>query len=48
VEKFVSVNVLDGKKNGKLIYGMCRIRITKGADVLKYIKALKNRVVSLF
>lgn len=48
IEKFVSVNVLEGKKNGKLIYGMCRVRITKGADVLKYTKALKNRVVNLF
>lgn len=48
VSKFVSVNVLDGKKNGKLLYGMCRVRVTKGADVLKYIRALKNRVVGLF
>ncbi len=48
VEKFVNVNILDGKKQGKLLYGMCRVRITKGADMLKYVKALKNRVVGLF
>lgn len=46
-EKFVSVDVLKGRKKGKLPYGMCRVRILKGADMLKYIKALKNRIVSL-
>ena len=48
VEKFVSVDVLDGKKMGKLPYGMCRIRVKKGGDLLKYILALKNRVIDLF
>jgi len=48
VEKFVSVDVLDGKKMGKLPYGMCRIRVKKGGDLLKYILALKDRVIDLF
>lgn len=46
VEKFVSVNILKGNKKGKLPYGMCRLRILKGGDMLKYIKALKNRIIS--
>lgn len=46
--KFVNVNVLVGKKEGKLQYGMCRVRVTKGADMLKYMKALKNKVINLF
>jgi len=45
--EFVSVNVLKGKKKGKLQYGMCRLRVLKGGDMLKYIKALKKRVVSI-
>ena len=48
VEKFISVNILDGKKMGKLPYGMCRIRVKKGGDLLKYILALKDRVIDLF
>lgn len=48
VEKFVNVNVLEGKKKGKLPYGMCRVRVIKGGDMLKYITALKNRVIELF
>ena len=48
INKFVSVNILKGKKIGKLSYGMCRIRITKGGDMLKYIKAIYHRVSALF
>ena len=48
VEKFVSVNVLEGKKQGKLSYGMCRIRVTKGGDLLKYINAVNKRIIELF
>lgn len=29
VDKFVSIDVLKGKKSGKLTYGLCRIRIKK-------------------
>lgn len=48
INKFVNVNILKGKKIGKLSYGMCRIRITKGGDMLKYIKAVYGRVSALF
>ncbi len=47
VNEFVNVNVLKGKKSGKLKYGMCRIRIKKGGNMLKYLLALNKRVVEL-
>ena len=46
--KFVNVDVIKGKKKGKLPYGMCRVRILKGADMLKYIRALKSKISSFF
>lgn len=39
-KKILNVNVLQGKKEGKLKYGMCRIRITKGGPYLKLIKSI--------
>lgn len=48
VNHFVSVNILKGKKKGKLPYGMCRIRVKKGGNLLKYIVAIRNQVVKLF
>lgn len=47
-EKFVSINILQGKKKGKLEYGMCRIRITKGGDILKKIVAVNKVVTNIF
>ncbi|MBI4096103.1 MAG: helix-turn-helix domain-containing protein [Candidatus Levybacteria bacterium] len=44
-ENFVNVNILAGKKKGKLEYGMCRVRVTKGGDFLKMIKSI-NKVVA--
>ena len=38
--QILNVNVLRGKKNGKLQYGMCRIRVTKGAPYFKIIKSI--------
>jgi hypothetical protein len=46
--KFVNVDVLKGKKVGKLKYGLCRIRIRKGGNVLKYLQALKKRVLEVY
>lgn len=43
-----SVNVLKGKKTGKLKYGMCRIRVTKGGDMLKYLVAVRKRLIELY
>ena len=42
---FVSVNILEGKKRGKLEYGMCRVRVLKGGDFLKKIVSV-NKVIT--
>lgn len=47
-EKIRSINVLLGRKNGKLTYGMCRVRVTKGGDLLKQIGGIKKVVVESF
>lgn len=47
-DKFINVNVLKGKKIGKLEYGMCRLRIKKGGDMLKYLTALRKEISRLF
>lgn len=44
-ENFVNVNILPGKKKGKLEYGMCRIRVVKGGDFLKSIISI-NKVIT--
>ena len=41
-EKIMYVNVLKGKKKGKLKYGMCRLRIIKGAYFLKLLDNLSE------
>lgn len=43
-----SVNVLSGNKKGKLEYGMCRIRVLKGGDLLKKINGMKKAVINLY
>jgi len=48
IEKFVSINVLKGKKKGKLDHGMCRIRVEKAGSLLKYMLAIRNEVVGKF
>ena len=48
INKFVSINVLKGKKNGKLIHGMCRIRVKKAGNLLKYMLAIRDTVVENF
>jgi len=44
-DKFINVNVLYGKKKGKLEYGMCRIRVSKGGDLLKQIKGMNKAFI---
>lgn len=44
-EDFVNVNVLPGKKKGKLEYGMCRVRVLKGGDLLKKIFGIKRAII---
>jgi transcriptional regulator with XRE-family HTH domain len=41
-ENFCSINILAGKRHGKLKYGMCRIRVLKGGDLLKKIKSINT------
>jgi hypothetical protein len=48
VKEFVNVDVLKAKKTGKLTYGLCRIRIKKGGNMLKYLLALNRRVSEIF
>lgn len=48
IKRFVSIDVLQGKKKGKLPYGMCRIRLKKGGDMLKYMVALRKEVSTFF
>ena len=43
----VSVNVLFGKKVGKLKYGMCRVRVRKPGLILKTIFAINKRILKL-
>lgn len=43
----VSINVLRGKKAGKLRFGMCRVRIRRGGLILKTISAINRRIVAL-
>ena len=47
VNEFVNVDILKGKKLGKLKYGLCRIRIKKGGNMLKYLLAINKRVAEL-
>lgn len=39
-----NVNVLHGKKVGKLEYGMCRVRVAKSAKYFKLIMSLINEI----
>lgn len=45
--QITSTNILNGKKTGKLTYGMCRIRVIKGGDTLKLLNALKQKLIKL-
>lgn len=44
----LNVNILKGKKHGKLPYGMCRVRVTKGGNYLKLlqsaVKVIKRKI----
>ena len=43
----VKVETLKGKKDGKLPYGMCRIRLYKGGYQLKVLTAIKEYMLKL-
>ena len=46
-ENFTGFEIVDGKKVGKLPYGMCRLRIRKGADILKQITAINKTLATI-
>lgn len=46
--QFLTTYVLPGKKKGKLEYGMCRVRVIKGGDLLKKIMALNQVIANRF
>ena len=48
VNKIINVDILKGRKNGKLINGMCRVRVKKAGNLLKSMLAIRNRVVECF
>lgn len=39
-KNIIYVNILDGKKTGKLPYGMCRVRVTRGDKYFKLIMSM--------
>ncbi|EKE15654.1 MAG: hypothetical protein ACD_11C00116G0041 [uncultured bacterium] len=39
-KRILGVNILQGKKHGKLPYGMCRIRVTKSGNSFKLIMSM--------
>lgn len=43
----VRVEVLKGRKEGKLPYGMCRIRLYKGSYQLKFLTAIREHLLKL-
>lgn len=47
-EKFINVDILKGKKKGKLEHGMCRVRILKGGDILKKIMGVNRVITEMF
>ena len=47
-DKFIGVNVLVGKKKGKLEHGMCRVRVLKGGDILKKVNGINKAVIEAF
>ncbi len=47
LEGKVHINLLKGKKNGKLPYGMCRVRVRKASKLHKLIFSIINRMIDL-
>lgn len=45
-EKIKYVNILNGKKMGKLKYGMCRVRVIKGGYILKLLQSIRDTIVA--
>ncbi|OGI22066.1 MAG: hypothetical protein A2808_03465 [Candidatus Moranbacteria bacterium RIFCSPHIGHO2_01_FULL_55_24] len=48
IKKIISIDRLGGKKNGKLPYGMCRVRVAKGGDYFKIIMSSIEQIKTLW
>ena len=50
-KNILNVNILNGKKIGKLPYGMCRVRVTKSAEsfklIMSMIEFIKSQIIML-
>lgn len=46
IPDFKAVHVLKGRKNGKLKYGMCRLRVERPADLLKKFRAIRQLMLA--
>ena len=44
-DKIRHIDVLKGKKQGKLAYGMCRIRVVKSGYLLKLMTAVREIII---
>jgi hypothetical protein len=42
--QIVGVEIIEGKEKGKLIFGMCRVRIKKGGHHFKFIMSVIDRI----
>ena len=47
-DRILGINILSGKKEGKLKYGMCRVRVTKGGPYFKLIMSMIDLIKSDF
>lgn len=48
ISQFVKSEIRKGRKSGKLEYGMCRMRVKKGADYYKLLMSSINQIQELF
>lgn len=48
VSDFRKTEIIEGKKNGKLYYGMCRVRLLRGGDLLKKIISVNKVICEIF
>ncbi len=47
LDENTEINVVKGKKQGKLPYGMCRVRVKRGGLLLKTLSAINKRVIDV-
>lgn len=47
LDEHTSINILNGSKNGKLRYGMCRVRVKKAGQLHKTLFAICKKIILL-